>query len=158
MNIKIRKAKLADKESLIQLYREFDAFLNTQIRTNQQQEEEQYSDYEASVDEDSNAAIMQNTTFVAITDKKVVGYISGSIKNREYKKYDKIGHIADLFITKSYQHSGIGKRLVDAISVEFKEADCNLIQLNCLKNNPIARAAYEHWGFRADSIRYQKVI
>ena len=54
-------------------------------------------------------------------------------------------HVAMLFVRSSFQHKGIGRKLLAAAAALVDEPDCDLI----VNSSPNAVPAYEHLGFHA---------
>lgn len=85
---------------------------------------------------------------VAEIDKKIVGYVRGSIlENKDpFFKTNKIGYLNALAVLKKYAGRGIASKLNQSIEKWFKENKCSQIHLEVFENNP-AIQIYEKWGY-----------
>ncbi len=82
----------------------------------------------------------KNLVFVAIEDKKIVGY-------RSFYHEGKIAGEGYLGVSKNYQGKGIGKKLLEKSIIEAKNLGCNVMKLEVRKNNLIAINLYKKHGF-----------
>ncbi|MQS76441.1 GNAT family N-acetyltransferase [Companilactobacillus halodurans] len=85
-----------------------------------------------------------NNTLIALDGDKVAGVCSYGPARRS--NYQNFGEIYTLYVLPKYQHQGIGQKLfqkaLNILHSEFSE-----LYLIVLKNNLIARAFYEMFGF-----------
>ncbi|KKP29924.1 MAG: Ribosomal-protein-alanine acetyltransferase [Parcubacteria group bacterium GW2011_GWA2_31_28] len=85
--------------------------------------------------------------FVASENEVLKGFISGEIKYKEYRVYNKEGYVGDWFVENAYQGQGIGKALFDMLVKEFIKANCTHIALDTHLENEKAIKIYEDRGF-----------
>lgn len=88
-----------------------------------------------------------DNTLVALTkDQKIVGVCTyGPARRQEYAGF---GEIYSLYVLPQFQHQGIGQKLFQA-ALNTLTKDFTEIYLLVLKDNLIARAFYELFGFEA---------
>ena len=87
-----------------------------------------------------------NNTLIAVTkdDQKIIGVVSfGPARRHKYAGY---GEIYSLYVLPEYQHQGVGKKLFHA-ALNSLEQNFEQIYLIVLKDNLIAQAFYEMFGF-----------
>ena len=85
--------------------------------------------------------------FVAEENEKIVGVMIGSFKT-DIEELDKKNYarLIALYVDKSFQHHGIGKKLFDAFVDVLKQNKVNAFIIGVLEENLQARKAYEKWG------------
>ncbi|GBE19936.1 protease synthase and sporulation negative regulatory protein PAI 1 [archaeon BMS3Abin17] len=88
------------------------------------------------------------TIFIAIKEKKIVGFITLSFPSKNANIKSKRGEINDLFILKEYRKKGIGKMLLKKALTFFRLKKVKLILLNVDSNNFSALKFYEKIGFK----------
>ena len=92
--------------------------------------------------------------YVAEDEKgALVGFIQGRIMVNAEKIYSKCGFIDDWFVTASARGTGIGKRLWEALMVDFAEVD--YLQLEAYASNP-AIETYKKLGFVVSEVKMVK--
>lgn len=85
-----------------------------------------------------------NNTFVAVVEKKVVGFGTCLQKSREFVSVKPSGEIVGLYLLREYHGLGIGRSLLNALKDELTEKN---IVLFVLKSNEHAIGFYKHMGF-----------
>jgi Acetyltransferases len=85
-----------------------------------------------------------NNTLIAISDHQTVGVVSFGPARRQ--KYSGFGEIYSLYILPQYQHQGIGQKLFQT-ALDILEKEFQQVYLIVLKDNLIAQAFYEMFGF-----------
>jgi ribosomal protein S18 acetylase RimI-like enzyme len=87
-------------------------------------------------------AIEQNRAFVALIDKKLVGFVI-----YRHRKRDLQTTLAEICISQDYRGRGLGKGLIEALVQECLKMSRAFIQLKCPVDLP-ANKFYERLGFR----------
>ena len=97
--------------------------------------------------------------FVAIDNKKVIGYSYGYIwKRYPIHKIIKIGYISDCFVLKKYRGKGIGERLTTALINWFKSKDIKKVELDVLTKNKKSVRVWRSLGFKEYMKKMEKLI
>lgn len=86
------------------------------------------------------------TIIVAEGDGKLVGFAVGYVREKENKRLNKEGYIAELYVSGENRSKGIGSQLIEAIKAEFRKQDCTHIGLSAFANNTQAIKLYERMG------------
>ena len=86
--------------------------------------------------------------FVVILDDKVVGSTTLLIEPKFIHQGGKVGHIEDVVITKEFQDSGIGEKLINFILDYAKKNDCYKTILDCSDD---VKSFYEKIGLKKHS-------
>jgi ribosomal-protein-alanine N-acetyltransferase len=85
------------------------------------------------------------TYFVAVCEARVAGFVIGGL---EYTGENIYGHLCNLGVTRSCQHRGIGRLLVNRIEHQFALELASGIQLEVRTSNTVAQHFYRHLGYR----------
>lgn len=90
-------------------------------------------------------------SYIAEIDGKIVGIMSGLYLS-ENTHFNELGFadLKALYIHPDFQHLGIGKALFDVFVKEIKKKGITKFVIGCLKENKLARKAYEKWGGTLD--------
>lgn len=140
MKIKIRKARLKDLKEIVKIAKET-------IEFHSQYDKELYSNRALKFyPTELKKSIKKALFFVALADKKIVGYVYGSIHNW-YPGY-KIGNIVDLAVKENYRGKGIGKSLLKTIISTLKKKGCKKAVIQVELKNKIALFLYHSLGFK----------
>jgi len=86
--------------------------------------------------------------FVVILDDKVVGSTTLLIEPKFIHQGGKVGHIEDVVISKEFQGSGIGEKLINFVLDYAKKNDCYKTILDCSDD---VKPFYEKIGFKKHS-------
>ncbi len=140
MDIKIRRARMEDLQLVTALWKEMMEYhLSLDERFDIVGNSEQsYYDYLLSVIDNYDYAI-----FVAEKEQKIVGYTIGMIlANPAVFSLARYGFIAEMAVTSSEQHGGIGEKLWKHVKKWFSRRGIQVIQLNVSpRNSP----GYQFW-------------
>ena len=139
--MKIRKIKKSDYPEIKKLEKElagFETKLDPDMKENPA--EEYFSVFK------KNFKKEESLGFVAIENKKIIGFIWSMVENWEALKSKKLGHIKDLVVTKEKRNKGTGKKLLNKMINELKNRGIENVTLWVYKNNP-AKALYKKEGF-----------
>lgn len=94
---------------------------------------------------------------VAEEDKRLIGFISLSfIKNIQDQGL--IGRLEEFIVTKEHRGKGIGKEMLDAITLIAKEKNCKTIDFPSTFKRKETHKFYEKQGFRKVSYYFTKQI
>jgi GNAT superfamily N-acetyltransferase len=158
--VKIRRIKKDDKDELLKLIREFSLDYNRGeflkgkpiLEFEIIQNEKGY--FEQALDETMNLI-----NFVAEDDGKLVGYVAGKIRNfNKYRKYHKQGYIEDLFVTKDYRGTGLGKQLFETMIDELRSLGCQFLATSSYYDNNNACQFYKKYGFIEKAVIYLRKL
>ena len=97
-------------------------------------------------------------TFVNADHGKLVGYISGQIKEKPNRRFRKEGYIEDFYVRAEHRGQGNGKPLFDAITKAFRESGCTHIALKTHTTNAAATKIYKHLGLKERCIEFFKPL
>ena len=86
--------------------------------------------------------------FVVISDDKVIGSTTLLIEPKFIHQGGKVGHIEDVVISKEFQGSGIGEKLINYVLDFAKKNDCYKTILDCSDD---VKPFYEKIGFKKHS-------
>lgn len=89
-----------------------------------------------------------HVVFVAVLDSKVIGSTTLLIEPKFIHKGGKVGHIEDVVISKEYQGTGIGEKLINFVLDHAKQNQCYKTILDCTDN---VKQFYEKIGFKKHS-------
>lgn len=148
MNVKIRQAKLSDKNNLIPqiiIIEEQHAIYEDGKITEQTRQR---------VQEDLIRKIKKKKWWVAEKDKQVVGFVEAEIVDTNPDTVI----IHNLFVKKEYRHQGIGTALVDFIEDLFKKKGVSKIRLWVARQNTEAEKLYQKLGFKFHQDIYKQYI
>jgi ribosomal-protein-alanine N-acetyltransferase len=102
--------------------------------------------------------------FVSVEDKRIVGFVAGTVKNRAR------GHVSGIAVIEGYRRKGIGKRLIETVENAFVLDSFQKVTLEVRKNNFGAQKFYERQGYAKtyttrgyypdgeDAINYEKTM
>lgn len=127
-----------------------------------------YDDYELVRDsireraEETFCKRNENTLIlIAEVDGVPMGYALGRIYEEE-KTADNgtglVGLFDELFVDDRARGLGIGKRLIDEVTLWMKEEGISRIKLHAYSWNENAKKLYEKYGFREYAVSYEKFI
>jgi ribosomal protein S18 acetylase RimI-like enzyme len=94
---------------------------------------------------------------VGLIDNKIVGFCSLTIKNNLWQAGN-LGHIDELIVDKTFRKQGIGRKLIDEITVIAKENDCKRIELDSAFYRKEAHQFYKDLGYENRAYLFSKII
>lgn len=157
--MQIRKATQNDTRELIKLFikfnnyaRRYSSALLIKIRA--------YKDIKRAAEEQIKEYLSKpdNIAFVADDNGILKGYITGEIKEKKHRVFNKEGYIANWFVEEDFQNKGIGRQLFKKLLEEFRKANCTHVQLDTRVENKRATATYEKMGFTKTLIVFFKSL
>lgn len=77
----------------------------------------------------NSPAFKKEGTFVAKDNDKVIGFISGNIRDVDKENPNASGYINTLIVKKEYRRQGIGSKLLSLVEDYIKENNKNLLVL-----------------------------
>ncbi len=96
-----------------------------------------------------SSQIRTGNVFVAVDNKKIVGYLSCiAYKSESWRKLDKIGELDNMFVLQEYRSQGIGKMLFQEFVSWCKSKKIRRIKVAALAQNTRAIEFYRKNGFR----------
>jgi len=87
---------------------------------------------------------LQSFCYVAVSQNKIIGFSMGSIPDHAPQGYQ--GELNTLYILPHYQRTGVGKKLLHAVTNHFKQNEITSMFLGVFKDNFSARKFYESVG------------
>ena len=156
LNLKFRKAKEDDFDSVFQVFVDAIAEMN---RKNISQWDELYPDREILKDD-----ISKNQMYLGITDGGIAcAYVVNSECDEEYDNGDwryptaSFRVIHRLCVNPIFQNKGVGKHTVEHIEAEQKAEGFETIRLDAFTLNPYAMKMYDRLGYvKVGSIYWRK--
>ena len=88
----------------------------------------------------------ENISYVAEYDGKIIGIMYGCIKSHYENFKEEYGELVALYIDPDFQGLGIGKEFKNKFEEWAIENGATKYVIGVLKDNTIARKAYEAWG------------
>jgi len=85
----------------------------------------------------------------AITNNKIIGYLSGII---EEDLYERIGHIGEVFVLREFRNKGVSTKLKDKFIEFLKLKNISICRIDVNPDNS-AHEVYKKWGFKIDKYR-----
>ena len=147
MNIKIRKAIVADLPTLLDFEQELITVERPMDFSLEQEKKIHYYDIAAFIK--SNKA----EVFVAIEEGEIIGSGYGLIKNNDSKfKHSIHGYVGFMYVLEKYRGKGISTLILNHIFNWFKTKNITETRLQVYEKNPSAIKAYEKVGFEKNLI------
>ena len=90
--------------------------------------------------------------------EQLEGFICGQVKVKKNRFYHTEGYIQNWFIEENLQSRGVGKALLDALTLEFKKAGCTHLDVDTHLENTKAIEIYEHLDFHKRLVTFFKIL
>ncbi len=155
----IRRATAADRAALIAMMTAFQDF-ETTLHANRRPGAEIAADYLAILERE--VAAKRGAILVAEHDGAAVGFVccwaghdDDELIHAETRPH---GYIADVFVTAAERGRGVGGALIAAAEAYLAGLGFARVRLITLAANTAACAVYEHLGYRAYEITYEKPL
>lgn len=157
--MQIRTATWEDKKELISLLIEFDLSIHERL-TKKHNNMRAYKDMEKTMSAVIEKYLLYPFYYFFVVDDNGIlkGYISGEIRQKQYKLYSKEGYIKEWFVRKHYRKNGIGKKLLNKLLKMFKKDGCTHIALDTHVENKEAIQLYLDMGFTQRLITFFKPL
>jgi ribosomal protein S18 acetylase RimI-like enzyme len=143
--VNIRRAKLADLESVLDLWAEMMAFhaqLDARFRPTPDGHEHFASILQDWMSDDRCHVL------VAEADGQLVGYIIGRLsENAPVLQPPLYGHVSDICMAPAWRRKGIARRLFASLRNWLEQQGATTVQLHVAAQNPIAQAFWRRMGF-----------
>ncbi len=94
---------------------------------------------------------------VAESDAEPLGFIYLETL-RDYFVGEEHGHVGILAVTEAAEGKGAGGALMRAAEAWARERGYRRLTLNVFDGNARARAIYDHFGYRPETVRYVKLL
>lgn len=94
---------------------------------------------------------------VAESDGAAVGFIYLEVL-RDYFVGEEHGHVGILAVAEAAEGQGAGGALMRAAEAWARERGFKKLTLNVFDGNARARAIYDHFGYRPETLRYVKLL
>ncbi len=91
---------------------------------------------------------LNQVTYVAIKDSKVIGSASIIIEQKFIHDGGKVGHIEDVVVAKEFQGKGVGQKIVKSLLEYARKQSCYKTILDCTDD---LIPFYENIGFKRHS-------
>ena len=155
----IWRAEVADRAALMAMIAAFQDFEVT-LHPNRRPGAEIAADYLAIIERE--VAAKQGAIFVAEHAGAAVGFVccwadhdDDELIHAETRAH---GYIADVFVADEHRGQGVGGALIAAAEAYLAGLGFARIRLISLAANADAHAVYEHLGYRAYEITYEKTL
>ncbi len=155
----IRRATAADRAALIAMMTAFQDF-ETTLHANRRPGAEIAADYLAILERE--VAAKRGTILVAEHDAAPIGFVccwadhdDDELIHAETRPH---GYIADVFVTAAERGRGVGGALIAAAEAYLAGLGFARVRLISLAANTVACAVYEHLGYSAYEITYEKPL
>ena len=154
--ITIREYKKEDKEAIHNMIAKLHK-LESKIYKRYKSDDKAHKLLQEYFDKGINNKKLSTKVFVALDDKKVIGFCYGWRYKRAviYKK-QKGGYVSDCFVDPKYRNKGIGRKLVKNLLKWFKEKKVEVIHLHVLANNKNSKKFWESFGFDSYLLQMEK--
>ncbi len=108
----------------------------------------------------SNLDNKESVTYIAVSNNKPIGFISGIVTNcfLPISKIVKIGYISGAFVSSSYRNKGIMRRLEEHIVNFFKEKNIKYLELNVISKNIVGKKCWNKLGYNKFREQLRKKI
>ena len=92
--------------------------------------------------------------FVAYRDKKVIGYISGSIKKKSpHYAIKRVGIVDEIFVLAGYRRRGVANELFLAVKLWFGKRGLSVIEVEADSRNRESMSTWKALGFEVYTYR-----
>jgi ribosomal protein S18 acetylase RimI-like enzyme len=149
----IRKANKTDKAQIQALMDELNLYRKKIFSSDNQNFHERINPYPLLEDKDFDESYI----FVAIDDfDKIVGFIQGSIHQRENHKLSMLGYIDELYVKEESRGQGIAKNLFSELESEFRKQGCDHMTTHTDFENELSQQFYLHSGMHQATVELWK--
>lgn len=145
--VTIRECEAADRESIIELFRELQEFERA-IDRRRLRGEEMAEIYVLSLEE--QCIEKSGKMFVAVVENRIVGFVCifpKELLDEALNERTDVAYISDLVVQSSCRRLGIGKLLMERAEKYAKEQGAEALLLNVLARNQVGRDFYARYGF-----------
>ncbi len=98
-------------------------------------------------------------TLVAVKDKKIIGYIRGTLtRTLHILNVNLRGTIDNLYVEENYRKKGIAKKLVKALIDWFKEKKVDVMSLHVYPSNEAAISIYKKFEFKEYTLNMSRKL
>ena len=147
MNIKIRKAIVADLPTLLDFEQELITIERPMDISLEQEKKIHYYDIGAFIKSE------KAEVFVAVAETEIIGSGYGLIKNNDSKfKHPIYGYVGFMFVIEKFRGKGVSTLILNQIFSWFKTKNITETRLKVYEENPSAIKAYEKVGFEKNLI------
>ncbi len=147
MNIKIRKAIVADLPTLLDFEQQLITVERPMDISLEKEKKIHYYDIGAFIKSE------KAEVFVAVAETEIIGSGYGLIKNNDSKfKHPIYGYVGFMFVIEKYRGKGISTLILNQIFNWFKTKNITETRLKVYEENPSAIKAYEKIGFEKNLI------
>jgi ribosomal protein S18 acetylase RimI-like enzyme len=162
--VTIRKARLADVEEIVQLWKEFFDKLDDKVVSGNPllryyvakkvNADQIFKDFAKKTIRSKNGIVL-----VAEVDSKLAGYALSYIKkNISVFRVERYGYISDLYVKKEYRKKGISTLLKKETIKWFRQKGLKHASLMVHSGNNRAHGIYKKWGFQKLHIEMRRKI
>ena len=135
----VRRAGSGDYEAIAALWRELDHEVSQPIHQGPSDQEKELAELAE--------ILASEVAFLAEDDGGApVGFALAR------RRTAALGTLTDLYVKQEARRSGIGTELMRQVLVEFGSLGIELIDLEVVASNAVARSLYGRWGFRDDVV------
>ena len=143
MDTTIREAKDTDQSQILELInslKQFDSQFDEHYKTDKQSVVDLYDEIKS-----------KGQIFVSVIERKVVGFVSVEINNKNDKLIEEtipVAYISDIVISPEFRNQGIGTKLLETVEIWAKNKDIRFLKLIVFSDNNNAKKIYSNFGFK----------
>jgi ribosomal protein S18 acetylase RimI-like enzyme len=158
MEVIIRKLAETDKPQMRGLIKEFWMDYNRgKLLSPEVKVFEKYKNFERTFETELDL-YLQEITYVAEEEDKLVGYVVGRIKEEQDRTLDRLGSIDQFFVTEAKRNLGIGRQLLDTLVEDLKANKCIGLEIYAYASNKEVIEMYKRHGFNERTVGLVKKI
>lgn len=151
----IRKAHITDKDRIQTLMDELNEYRKGIFSLGNKKFHERLNPYPSLEDKDFDESII----IVAADDsEKIVGFIQGTIGNRENHTLGKLGYIDELYVREEARGQGVAKNLFSELESEFKKQGCDHMTTHTDFENELSQQFYLQAGMQKATVELWKEL
>jgi ribosomal protein S18 acetylase RimI-like enzyme len=151
----IRKANKTDKVPIQALMDELNLYRKKIFSSENQEFHERINPYKNLEDQDFDESFI----FVATDgDSKIVGFIQGSMSQRNNHRLSKLGYIDELYVQEEFRGKGFAKNLFSELESEFKKQGCDHITTHTDFENELSQQFYLQNGMNKTTVELWKKL
>ena len=156
--MRIRKVEARDKEELAKLILRFHDHTQNFLSKKQAQIREYNNPQKVAKEKAEEYLSSEYLCFVADENGLLTGFVTGEIKEKKGRVYDKEGWVKNWYVDEGHRGKGIGEELFHKLEEEFKKEGCTHVGLDTHLENKKAIKIYEHLGFNKRLVTFFKPL
>ena len=134
----VRRAGPADYDAVAEMWREFDHEVPPPIHEGPADQEKELAEVAE--------ILASEVAFVAEEDGKAVGFALAR------RRTDALATLTDLYVRQDARRSGVATELMREVLTAVSERGAEVLDLEVIASNTVARSLYARWGFRDEVV------